>query len=92
MLWKRKATFLSQLFIADETGLWWKCIPSKTLVHCGEKYAKKRKRKRKGRVMLHACDNSTGTCKLPLPFIIQAKSHIALRVLPPMQLLPLFFY
>ena len=29
---------LSQLFNADETGLWWRCMPSKTLVH-GETHA-----------------------------------------------------
>ena len=27
---------LSQVFNADETGLWWKLMPSKSLVHNGE--------------------------------------------------------
>ena len=35
---------LDQVFNADETGLWWKLMPSKSLVLHGEKQAKKFKR------------------------------------------------
>ena len=31
---------VDQVFNADETGLWWKLMPSKSLVNCGEKQAK----------------------------------------------------
>ncbi len=59
---------LSQIFNADETGLWWKLMPSKTFVHHAEVQAKNFK-KPKDRVTLMGCANATGTCKLPLVFI-----------------------
>ena len=55
---------LNQVFNADETGLWWRLMPSKTLVHCGQKT-----KKSKDRVTLLGCANASGTCKLPLAFI-----------------------
>ena len=55
---------LSQVFNADETGLWWKLMPSRTFVHCGEVQAKNFK-KLKDRVTLMGCSNATGICKLP---------------------------
>ena len=48
---------LDQVFNADETGLWWKLMPSKSLVHCGEKQAKNIK-KPKDRVTLLGCCNA----------------------------------
>ena len=39
---------LSQVFNADDTGLWWKLMPSKTFVHCGEVQAKNFKSLRTG--------------------------------------------
>ena len=59
---------LDQVFNADETGLWWKLMPSKSLVLHGEKQAKNFKRS-KDRVTLLGCCNASGTCKLPLTFI-----------------------
>ena len=59
---------LDQVFNADETGLWWKLMPSKSLVHCGEKQANNFKQS-KDRVTLLGCCNASGTCKLPLAFI-----------------------
>ena len=59
---------LSQVFNADETGLWWRLMPSKSLVDCGEKKAKNFK-KSKDRVTLLGCANASGTCRLPLVFI-----------------------
>ncbi len=59
---------LNQIFNADETGLWWRLMPSKSLVHFGEKQEKKFK-KAKERVTIMGCANATGLCKLPLTFI-----------------------
>ena len=59
---------LSQVFNADETGLWWKLMPSKTFVHHTEVQAKNFK-KPKDWVTLMGCANAAGTCKLPLAFI-----------------------
>jgi len=59
---------LNQIINADETGLWWKLMPSKSLVHCGEKHAKNFKQS-KDRVTLLGCANASGTCRLPLGFI-----------------------
>ena len=58
---------LDQVFNADETGLWWKLMPSKSLVHCGEQA--KNFKQAKDRVTLLGCCNASGTCKLPLAFI-----------------------
>ena len=59
---------LDQVFNADKTGLWWKLMSSKSLVHCGEKQAKNFK-KPKDRVTLLGCCNASGSCKIPLAFI-----------------------
>ena len=58
----------NQVFNADETGLWWRLLPSRALIHCGEREAKNFK-KSKERVTLLACSNAAGTCRLPLTFI-----------------------
>ena len=50
-------------------------MPSKSLVHCGEKQAKIFK-KSKDRVTLLGCANAAGTCKIPLTFIhTSARPH-----------------
>ena len=59
---------MNHLFNADETGLWWRLIPSKSLVHCGKKQAKNFKTA-KDRVTLLGCANAIGSCKLLLAFI-----------------------
>ena len=56
---------LDQVFNADETGLWWKLMPSKSHVEAGETQAKNFKQA-KDRVTLLGCSNTSGTCKLPL--------------------------
>ena len=81
---------LNQVFNADETGLLWRGMPSKTLVHCGEKYAKNFK-KTKDRITLMACANSTGTCKLPLTFIHSSKKPRCFKHMD-MKLLPVHYY
>lgn len=77
---------LNQIFNADETGLWWRLMPSKSLVHCGEKQAKNFK-KSKDRVTLLGCANASGTCKLPLAFIHKSArprcfKHMDMNTLP----------
>ena len=51
---------LNQYYNADETGLWWRLMPSKSLVHGGEKRAANFK-KAKERITLLGCANATGT-------------------------------
>ena len=77
---------LDQVFNADETGLWWKLMPSKSLVHCGETQAKNFKEP-KDRVTLLGCSNASGTCKLPLVFIHKSAKprcfkHMDMNTLP----------
>ncbi len=62
---------ISQYFNADETGLWWRHMPSKSLVHCGEKWAANLKKQR--RVTLLGLANAAGIRKLPLAFIHKCK-------------------
>ncbi|XP_062500428.1 jerky protein homolog-like [Corticium candelabrum] len=57
-----------QVFNADETGLWWRLMLSKSLVCRGERRAKNFK-KAKERVTLLGCASASGTCRLPLAFI-----------------------
>ena len=57
-----------QLYNADETGLYWKMMPSKTLAGAGEEKASGFK-KVKDRVSILACVNAAGTHKLPLLLI-----------------------
>ncbi len=57
-----------QVFNCDESGLYWKLMPNKTLVTSREKEAKAFK-KPKDRVTIMACANASGTIKLPLVFI-----------------------
>ena len=61
-------------------------MPSKSLVHCGEKQAKNFK-KSKDRVTLLGCANASGTCKLPLAFIHKSAhpccfKHMDMNTLP----------
>ena len=61
---------LSQVFNADETDLWWRLMPSKSLVQCGEKNYKNH------RTVL-GCANAFGTCKLPLFLSTRVLNHAA---------------
>lgn len=65
---EEKGLTLTQVFNCDETGLYWKLMPNKTLVTSREKEAKGYK-KPKDRVTLMACANATGSIKFPLVFI-----------------------
>ena len=63
---------VDQIFNCDETGLYYRCLPDKTLASAFEKRADGRK-KAKDRVTVSACANVTGSIKLPLLFIGKAK-------------------
>lgn len=54
-----------QLYNADESGLFWKMLPQKTLAHAKESSAPGRKQN-KERITFMPCCNSTGTHKLKL--------------------------
>ena len=59
---------LNQIFNCDETGLYYKLLPKKTLPSHFEKSADGWKGQ-KERVTINACSNALGTIKLPLLFI-----------------------
>ncbi len=59
---------LHQVFNADETGLYWRLLPNKTLADGTEKTAKNMKTS-KDRVTLMATGNASGDFRLPLVFI-----------------------
>lgn len=61
-----------QVFNCDESGLYYKLLPSKTMAAHFEKSAAGRKTQ-KDRITINACSNVTGTIKLPLQFIGKAK-------------------
>ena len=57
-----------QIFNANETGLWWRMIPSRSLVSADERNPKSFKLS-KDRVTILACSNASGSCRIPLAFI-----------------------
>lgn len=61
-----------QIYNADETGLYWKCLPSRTLASEAEKRAPGHKSS-KERVTVMPCANASGTHKLKLLVIGKAK-------------------
>uniref|UniRef100_A0A8C4TJD3 Jerky protein homolog-like n=1 Tax=Erpetoichthys calabaricus TaxID=27687 RepID=A0A8C4TJD3_ERPCA len=62
-----------QLYNADETGLYWKALPSKTLVSKEEKSAPGHKSS-KERITVLACTNASGSHKLKLICIAKSKN------------------
>ena len=64
---------LNQIFNCDETGLYYKLLPEKTLASSFENSAPGRK-KQKERVTINACSNVLGTIKLPLLLIGKYKN------------------
>ena len=71
-----KGYTLNQIFNADETGLWWRLMPSRSLIQSGETQAKNFKKPKDG-VTLLGCANGAGTCKLPLTFDTKVQDHVA---------------
>lgn len=67
-----------QIYNADESGLFWKLLPDKTLVRADEKTAPGRKVS-KERITFLACANSAGNHKVKLFIIGKAKHPRAFR-------------
>jgi len=77
---------LNQIFNADETGLYWRLLPEKTLAGGYEKTAKNFK-KPKDRVTILAAANASGDFRLPLLLIGKSKKprcfkHVNVNNLP----------
>ena len=75
-----------QLYNADETDLYWRMMPNKTLAGASETATQGHK-KMKDRVSLLACSNATGSYKLPLLLIGKSQNprcfkHVNLDKLP----------
>ena len=64
---------LNQVFNCDETGLYFKLMPQKSLASSFEKSADGRKTQ-KERVTINACANASGSIKLPLLLIGKSKN------------------
>ena len=83
---ERKGLTLEQVYNCDETGVYYRMLPTKTLAAKTEKHPSGMK-KQKERVMLMACSNATGSHKLPLLFIGKAANpryfkHVNKAALP----------
>ena len=89
-LMEEKSLTLSQVFNCDETILYWKLMPNKTLVSAREKEAKGFK-KPKERVTLMACANATGSIKLPLVFIHKSNNPRCFKNIDKDKL-PVYYY
>ena len=75
-----------QLFNADETGLWWRMTPARSLTRTGEQRHGNFK-KAKDRVTLLACANAAGSHRLPMTLINSSKrlrcfKHMNMAALP----------
>ena len=75
---KDEGLVLGQVYNCDETGLYWKALPSRTLASRKEEKAPGYK-VRKERVTILACANATGDHKLSLTMIGKAKNPRALK-------------
>lgn len=69
---KERSLSPDQVFNCDETGLYFRLLPEKTLAGAFEKTASGRK-KSKDRITLNACANASGSIKLPLQLIGKSK-------------------
>ena len=77
---------LEQLYNCDETGLYYRSLPTKTLAAQSEKQASGMK-KQKECVTLMGCNIATGTYKFPLMFVGKAANprcfkHVNKKALP----------
>jgi hypothetical protein len=83
---EREGLTLEQVYNCDETGLYYRMLPTRTLAARTEKNASGMK-KQKERVTLMACSNATGSHGLPLLFIGKAANprcfkHVNKAALP----------
>ncbi|XP_053960592.1 jerky protein homolog-like [Anastrepha ludens] len=74
---------VDQIYNADESGLFWKMFPKKSLVHCKEKSAPGTKMS-KERITFLCCANKSGTHKLNIAVV---KDHQIENTLPKKALL-----
>ncbi|XP_050523014.1 jerky protein homolog-like [Daktulosphaira vitifoliae] len=70
-LQKEKISY-EQLYSADESGLFWKCLPTRTLAFESERHAPGHKSS-KERLTIMTCSNATGSQKLKLVVIGKSK-------------------
>lgn len=80
-----------QIYNADETGLYWKCLPQKTLAYETEKNASGHK-KQKQRITVLCCANASGSHFLNLCVIGTAKKPRAFSELKKNSTLPVSYY
>lgn len=66
------------IFNADETGLWWRCLPRVTLASGEEKVAHGFKQN-KDRITVLCCANASGTCRIRLTVIGKSAKPRALK-------------
>jgi len=78
-----------QVYNADETGLWWRLTPSKSLNSAGKQTANFKKAKE--RVTILGCSNASGTHRLPLMFINKSKKPRCFKHMD-MNNLPVHYY
>jgi hypothetical protein len=67
-----------QIYNADETGLFWRCLPRRTLA-AGDEDKAFGVKESKERLTVHACTNAAGTHKLKLTVIGKSARLRALK-------------
>lgn len=75
---KEKGLVPAQIYNADETGLYWRAMPTRTLASANEKTAPGYKIS-KDRITVLCCSNATGEDKLKLAVVGKSKSPRALK-------------
>ncbi|XP_069195726.1 jerky protein homolog-like [Procambarus clarkii] len=68
-----------QIYNADETGLYWRMLPTETMAHSGEDDPSGDYKQNKQRISLLCCANAAGTHKLKLLVIGISKNPRALK-------------
>jgi hypothetical protein len=89
-LMRKENLVAEQVYNCDETGLYYRMLPDKTLAAREEKAAPGYK-KSKDRVTVMACSNVTGDHKLPLVFIGKSKKPRAFKKVKDMSTLPVSY-
>ncbi|KAF2346257.1 DDE superfamily endonuclease domain, partial [Trinorchestia longiramus] len=67
-----------EVYNADETGINWKCLPTKNVAHCGEKQATSFQHS-KERLTVLVCGNASSQHKLKLLMIAKSARPRAFR-------------
>ena len=82
---------LSQIYNADETGMFWRSVPKNIQVRRGEDKSKKKKSSKKRLSVLVGC-NATGMHRLKLAVVEKLKNPRAFRGINIEQSLPVVYY